>query len=91
LLSNPSFEYLTPAELKTHLTEVLAHRDIVTNIPKWAGGEDKNRLLFLGEIQKEEQGDNTEDDADEEQIKFTLKRISKHTLKKGKSAKKLFW
>ncbi len=53
LLSSPEYEDMTPAELKAHLTGVLAQRDVVKNIPKWAGGEDKNRLLFLGEIQDE--------------------------------------
>ncbi|KAJ3138486.1 serine protease [Irineochytrium annulatum] len=51
LLSFPEFDSLSasPLELKRHMIEDLAHRDLIKGIPTWAGGEDNNRLLFLEE------------------------------------------
>ncbi|KAJ3089920.1 serine protease, partial [Quaeritorhiza haematococci] len=43
LLSEPQYENMTPKELKDVLIE-LSSKDIITNIPTWAGGV--NRLLY---------------------------------------------
>ncbi|KAJ3097578.1 serine protease [Phlyctochytrium planicorne] len=47
LTSFEDFEAYSPSDLKTHLVETLAHKDVVKGIPTWAGGN--NRLLFFEE------------------------------------------
>ncbi|KAJ3042550.1 serine protease [Rhizophlyctis rosea] len=55
MLSFPEYEGLSPKEVKDVLVEQ-STKDLVTAIPTWAGGEGKNRLLFVQPPKEEEEG-----------------------------------
>ncbi|KAJ3111000.1 serine protease [Phlyctochytrium bullatum] len=55
LTSLGDFDTYSPADLKKHLVENLATKDVVKGIPSWAGGD--NKLLFLEEASADDETD----------------------------------
>ncbi|KAJ3217363.1 serine protease [Dinochytrium kinnereticum] len=66
LASFNDFETYSPADLKKHLIEKLAHKDVVKGIPNWAGGD--NRLLFLEENSVDAPEEEEEEEEEDEKV-----------------------